>query len=144
MTAFPMTFQSGGSDHDVEVLGDNIEAQASKKLDLGLKKLDRPFQNLTPTAMLPMNYASIFQAQVEPQEKARRLRRALRRDNLQLLAFMLLVAFLGSLAFFVGHTFLRLHDPRGTFHPFLVILRGFSYFPIFSSALLPPLMHCID
>lgn len=61
---------------------------------------ESPFTNLTPTSMLPENYASIFQAEVQPQVKAKRIKAALRRDNLRLGAYCLMLASMGSLAAF--------------------------------------------
>lgn len=84
-------------DRDVEVLGDGPRGRQLSMLEL---PKDRPFANLTSTSMLPMTYASIFKAQDEPKEKARKLREALRRDNLQLIAYFLMLASMGGLAFF--------------------------------------------
>lgn len=89
-------FESESQERDVEILAEERPARPTM---LELPK-DRPFANLTSTSMLPMNYASIFQAHVDPKEKARRLKLALRRDNLQLMAYFLMLGSLGSLAFF--------------------------------------------
>lgn len=61
---------------------------------------NRPFANLAPISVVPQNYATILQAHVDPQEKAKRLKKALLRDNLQLGAYFLMLSSMGSLAFF--------------------------------------------
>lgn len=72
-------------------------AQPASRLQL---PKDRPFANLAPSSAVPRTYATILQAQVDPQEKARKLKAALRRDNLQLAAYFLMLCSLGSLSFF--------------------------------------------
>ena len=91
-----MTFKPDISS-DLEVLEEGSGIRSLPKVEL---PKDRPFANLTSTSILPMAYASILKCHVDPKEKARRLRKALRRDNLQLLAYFIMLAFLGSLAFF--------------------------------------------
>lgn len=97
MNAVPLPFGHQYGDQDVEILAGGLQYRVSLKAK-PLK--DTPFSNLTPTSMLPTNYASIFRAKVDPQEKANRLKIALRRDNIQLMAYFLMLASLGSLAFF--------------------------------------------
>lgn len=93
-----LPFEHPDPDQDVEVIAAGFH-RSRPTLNISLPK-ESPFSNLTPTSMLPTNYASIFQAQVEPQEKARRLKLALQRDNYQLVAYFLMLASMGSLAFF--------------------------------------------
>lgn len=88
----------GDRREEAETLAEpHVDQPAQQQLEL---PRDRPFANLTPAALVPSNYATIMQAQVDPKEKAKRLKAALLRDNLQLGAYFLMLAAMGSLAFF--------------------------------------------
>lgn len=90
----------GPTDSDMETLADHTVEVRQQRVEIQLPK-DRPFGNLvSPNSMLPQNYATIFQARVEPVEKARRLRLALRQDNFQLAAYTCMLSFLATLAGF--------------------------------------------
>jgi hypothetical protein len=87
---------SGSSDEvDTLKLGD-------AKMNTGNQILpkDRPFTNLASSAEMPPVYAAIFEANINPRDTALRLRAALRRDNLQLVAYLLMLASMASLALF--------------------------------------------
>lgn len=84
-------------DEDYENLANGVSQVVQPRVEL---PKDRPFANLASTSSLPQTYATILRAQVDPQEKAKRLRAALRRDNIQLLAYFLMLYSMGSLAFF--------------------------------------------
>jgi hypothetical protein len=69
---------------------------------LSLPKLpkDRPFTNLASSSELPPNYAIIFESDANPRDKALRLKAALRRDNIQLIAYFLMLASYMTLTLF--------------------------------------------
>jgi hypothetical protein len=94
----PFRRMPSSSDENLETLADGV-SQPVRRSRVELPK-DRPFANLAPTSSLPQTYATILRARVDPQEKAKRLRAALRRDNIQLLAYFLMLASMGTLAFF--------------------------------------------
>lgn len=98
-----MTAANSRARKDIELddLSDDVRRRPSLLPTLPTLPKDRPFANLAQgTSVLPQAYATIFQATVDPLEKAKRLRLALRRDNLNLLAYCLMLACMGSLAFF--------------------------------------------
>lgn len=98
-----MTVANSRARKDIELddLSDDVRRRPSLLPILPTLPTDRPFANLAQgSSVLPQAYATIFQATIDPMEKAKRLRLALRRDNLNLLAYCLMLACMGSLAFF--------------------------------------------
>jgi hypothetical protein len=113
-TMLPFSTSTGlgalsGSAADVVTL--NLSKNNSKA-SMPLPKLpkDRPFTNLASSSELPPNYAVIFESDANPRDKALRLKAALRRDNIQLIAYFLMLPSYTTLAVFQlcgGKLFLR-------------------------------------
>jgi hypothetical protein len=99
--------QSTFSVHNHKFAHETFES-SSKDLPINIPQIiprvelpkDRPFANLAPSPALPRTYANIFKSHVDGQEKARRLKAALRRDNTYLAAYLLMLFSLGSCNFF--------------------------------------------
>lgn len=87
------------ADEDYETLADGVSQPARPHVEL---PKDRPFTNLASNSALPQAYSTILQSQANPQEKAKRLKAALRRDNTQLLAYFLMLSAMGSVALFMA------------------------------------------
>jgi hypothetical protein len=104
---------ASGSSDEVETLHPGA-AKLKMTMPHQLLPKDRPFTNLASSAEMPPVYAAIFEANIDPVEKARNLRAALRRDNFQLCAYFLMLASLGSLALFqlCGGEFLAVSTPE--------------------------------
>jgi len=75
---------------------------------------DRPFANLAliPTTFMPPRFQDILQTSMQPIEKAKRLRIALRRDYLALSGYLMLLLTTGSLTAFAAFDGLRGLTPK--------------------------------